>query len=1001
MRDETDPRNGSASGSATTLRAGLRPRLGLADPDAARARLAELAPALPAGLLTPACRELLLGLADHSPFLWRAATRSPERLVALLEQSPDAASRDIIARQRGVGAACGANPDLAEVGRRLRANREAHALLVALADLGGCWDLDAVTGALSAFADASVSAAVEALLRQGMAAGRYRPRDPEAPQDGSGLIVLGLGKLGGCELNYSSDIDLVVFYEAEPAAAATGGDPKPFLVKLAQGLVKLLADRTADGYVHRIDYRLRPDPGSTAVALSTGFAFDYYQTLGQNWERAAFIKARPIAGDIPAGEAFLAELAPFIWRRHFDFPAIAEIHALKRQIHMVRGHETVAVGGHDIKIGRGGIREIEFFVQTQQLVFGGRKPALRGRRTVAMLGELVAEGWIDGRARDELAAAYAFLRTLEHRIQMIRDEQTQRLPTGTEALTALALFAGFPDLPAFEAALLHHAGRVQAHYALLFEAEPEAGADGAALVFGESEPDPETLARLGAFGFWDPRLAWETVQGWHLGRRPALRTGRAREILAEMLPALLRALGGTADPDAALLALDRAFARMPAVAELLAILRSHERLRLLFADILGTAPRLADTVGLSPHVLDTVLDADFVTPTTDPGEVRAQYRALLGQPASHEESLDRCRDATRQMAFVTGARLLSGILTPRQAGEAYAAIAEATVALSLEAEERRFALDHGAVPAGRCCVLALGRLGSRQLSAESDLDLVFLYDFDPENRTSDGRRPLDAVVAYNRLAQRVFAALTTATRRGRLYAVDLRLRPYGSHSPPAVQLSGFAAYHGGEAELWEHMALARARVVAGDATLAADVTAAIAGILRQPRETAAVCAEAGAMRALVARERGHAGPYDLKLAPGALFDLDFLAQAIVLSQAHDWPGCIGLGAEALFRAAAARGLLPAAAGEALAETYGFLDAVYQWQRLVMADPAAEPSETASRQIAKAVGLPDARGLAAELRRHRRRSQALLARIRRTVRLPSRMPAAAREPPERP
>lgn len=485
------------------------------------------------------------------------------------------------------------------------------------------------------------------------------------------------------------------------------------------------------------------------------------------------------------------------------------------------------------------------------------------------------------------------------------------------------------------------------------------------------------------------------MQGWHLGRRPALRTGRAREILAEVLPALLRALGGTADPDAALLALDRAFARMPAVAELLAILRSHERLRLLFADILGTAPRLADTVGLSPHVLDTVLDADFVTPTTDPDQVRAQYRALLGQPASHEESLDRCRDATRQMTFVTGARLLSGILTPRQAGEAYAAIADATVALSLEAEERRFALDHGTLPKGRCCILALGRLGSRQLSAESDLDLVFLYDFDPENRTSDGRRPLDAVVAYNRLAQRVFAALTTATRRGRLYAVDLRLRPYGSHSPPAVQLSGFAAYHGGEAELWEHMALARARVVAGDATLAADVTAAIARVLRQPRETAAVCAEAGAMRALVARERGHAGPFDLKLAPGALFDLDFLAQALVLSRARDWPGCIGLGAEALFREAAARGLLPAATGEALAETYGFLDAVYQWQRLVMTDPAAEPSETAARQIAKAVGLPDARSLAAELRRHRRRSQALLARIRRTLR----MPGAADVPPE--
>ncbi|MCJ2136572.1 bifunctional [glutamine synthetase] adenylyltransferase/[glutamine synthetase]-adenylyl-L-tyrosine phosphorylase [Methylobacterium sp. J-026] len=964
-----------------SLHARLRPRLRLADPGAARARLAEIAPSLPAGFLTPPCRDLLLGLADHSPFLWQACLRAPDRLVALLDQPPDAANRDLVARQRAVGAACGADPDLAEVGRRLRANRAAHALLVALADLGGGWDLATVTRALSDFADASVSAATEALLRKGIAAGRFRPPDPAAPQDGSGLIVLGLGKLGGGELNYSSDIDLVVFYDSAVAAAATGGDPKPFLVKLAQGLVKLLSDRTAEGYVHRIDYRLRPDPGSTAVALSTVFAFDYYQTLGQNWERAAFIKARPIAGDIPAGAAFLAELAPFIWRRHFDFPAIAEIHALKRQIHLVRGHETVAVAGHDIKIGRGGIREIEFFVQTQQLVFGGRKPALRGRGTVAMLDGLAASGWIDGQARDELTAAYGFLRTLEHRLQMIRDEQTQRLPTGTAALTGLALFAGFPDLAAFEAALRHHAGRVQAHYALLFEADDPAAEAG--LVFGAGEaPEPETLARLAAFGFRDAARAWETVEGWHRGRRAALRTARAREILAETLPALLRALGGTADPDAALLTLDRAFARMPAVAELLAILRAHERLRLLFADILGTAPRLADTVGLSPHVLDTVLDSDFVAPPPDADAVRAQYRALVGRPASHEEFLDRCRDATRQLSFVTGARLLSGILTPRQAGEAYTAIAEAAVALSLEAEERRFARDHGAVPKGRCCVLALGRLGSRQLSAESDLDLVFLYDFDPEDRISDGPRPLDAVVAYNRLAQRLYAALTAATRRGRLYAVDLRLRPYGSHSPPAVQRTGFTAYHHEAAEPWEHMALVRARVVAGDAALGAAVLTEIAAILARPRDPASVCAEAGAMRALVARERGHAGPYDLKLAPGALFDLDFLAQAIVLSHARAWPGCIGLGAEAVFRGAAARGLLPAEAADALAETYGFLDAVFQWQRLVMADPAADPSETASRQIAKAVGLPDARSLAAELRRHRRRSLALMARIRR-------------------
>ncbi|MDP4025730.1 bifunctional [glutamine synthetase] adenylyltransferase/[glutamine synthetase]-adenylyl-L-tyrosine phosphorylase [Methylobacterium sp. NEAU 140] len=968
------------------LRERLQPRIHPTPSPLAEARLAEIEAAFAPGLLTPPLRTLLLGLADHSPFLWQAIVRAPERLAALVTQPPEAASAALIARQRAAGAACATDRDLVEVGRRLRINRTEHALLVALADLGGCWDLDAVTAALSDFADASVTAALDALMRGATAAGRLRPGDPDAPARGSGLFVLGLGKLGGRELNYSSDIDLVIFYDPERAAALAGAEAKPVFVKLAQGLLKLLAERNADGYVHRVDYRLRPDPGSTAIALSTAFAFDYYQSIGQDWERAAFIKARPIAGDIEAGEAFLAELKPFIWRKHFDFAAIAEIHALKRQIHAVRGYGEIAVAGHDIKIGRGGIREIEFFAQTQQLVFGGRQPLLRGRRTVETLGGLVEAGWIDARARDELTDAYTFLRTVEHRVQMVRDEQTQRLPTEPEALAAFAQFCGFASRAAFDAALLGHAARVQAHYGLLFEAGPGEGPEDG-LVFGPSEAEAATVAALGRLGFREAQRAYGIVQEWHLGHRPALRGGRAREALIDILPSLLRALCGTPDPDGALLTLDRAFARMPAAAELLSILRSHERLRLLFADLLGASPRLADAVGLSPHILDAVLEPDFVAPAPDPGDVREPYRALVGEPETHEEFLDRCRDATRRMTFVTGARLVSGLITPRQAGAAYTGIAEATIGLVLEAEERRFAREHGRVPRGRCCVLALGRLGSRQLAASSDLDLVALYDFDPENRTSDGPRPLDAVVAYNRLAQRVHAALTVPTRRGRLYAVDLRLRPYGSHSPPAVQLQSFVTYYRDDAEPWEHMALTRARVVAGDAGLRAAVEAAIAERIAQPRDPGTVCAEAGTMRALVARERGFAGPHDLKLAPGGMFDLDFLAQAIVLGAGA--ADCTGLDGATVLRRAGARGLIPAECAEPLAETYDVLDAAYHWQRLVLDDLTKPPPENAARRIARAMGLPDAGALAAELRRHRRTSLSLLARIKASVTAPPR------------
>ncbi len=777
----------------------------LAEPERAQARLADLLAEAPdlAPLLGedgPA-RDLLLGLADHSPFLWGLAARDPARLAGLLARPPEDSNAAILADQRGAGLAGG------DVARALRRNRAAHALLVALADIGGVWSLEQVTAALSDFADASVSAAVDAALVQAAGTGRFLPPDAARPQDGSGLIVLGMGKLGAGELNYSSDVDLIVLFDPDVAPLRAGVEATPFFSRIAQTVAKLLQERTADGYVHRVDYRLRPDPGSTPTALSLASAYTYYETVGQNWERAAFIKARPVAGDEALADGFLAELRPFIWRKYFDFASIADVHAMKRQIHAVRGHGAIAVAGHDIKLGRGGIREVEFFVQTQQLVFGGRRPSLRGRRTLEMLAMLHDEGWITAEARDELSESYRFLRTVEHRLQMVADEQTQRLPDDPQKLARFSRFLGYPDETAFGEALTAQARRVQGHYALLFEAEPDLAAEVGDLVFTGVEDDPGTLATLRRLGFRAPERATETVRGWHFGRRPAVTSPRAREVLTELVPALIQALSGTADPDGALAALDRAFGRMPAAVELLTILRSHERLRLLFADLLGTVPRLADTVAFSPHVLDAVIDPAFVAPVTESDALSEQFRLGLGQPRDFEDFLDRSRDAARQLRFVTGARLLSGILPPAGAGRAYAGIAEAAIAAALRAVEAAFAEDHGRVPGGRVAVLGLGRLGSRQLTADSDLDLVVLYDFDPERRESDGKRSLDAAVYYNRLTQRLVAALTVPTRRGRLYEVDLRLRPSGGQGPIANQWQRFSAYWREEAALWEHMAL--------------------------------------------------------------------------------------------------------------------------------------------------------------------------------------------------
>jgi glutamate-ammonia-ligase adenylyltransferase len=915
-----------------------------------------------------------MALAAHSPFLWQLALIDAMRLERLLTQGPRHSHAEIVSAQARLfeGLRDG-SMDRAEITRRMRINRATHALLVALCDIGGVWSLEEVTQALSGFADASVRGAVRVVLTEAAGLGRLTLPDPSDPEVGCGFVVLALGKHGAEELNYSSDIDLVVFFDPETRILRDPTEATTVYSRLAQQIARLLQERTSDGYVHRVDYRLRPDPGSTPTAVSLASAYTYYETLGQNWERAALIKARPIAGELALGERFLADLRPFIWRKYFDFASIADVHAMKRQIHAVRGHDEIAVAGHDIKLGRGGIREIEFFVQTQQLVFGGRRPALRGRRTLDMLPALHDEGWVTQEARNDLTRAYRFLRTIEHRLQMVADEQTQRLPSDPEVLKDFAHFSGFPNLKAFEEALTMEARNVQRHYAMLFEEGPELAADAGSLVFTGTSDDPETLSTLARLGFKHPEAIAETVRGWHFGRRTAITSARAREVLTELVPPLLVALGGTADPDGALAALDQAFGRMPAAVELLTILQSHDRLRLLFADLLGTAPRLADTVAQAPHVLDGLIDPAFVQPATESKVIARQVHELIGTPSGFEDFLDRIRDANRYIRFINGARLLSDIITPAQAGEAYAAVAEATIDETLRQVRTAFEIDHGTVPGSRLAVLGLGRLGSRELTAGSDLDLVVIYDFDPEIRNSTGPRSLDVVVYYTRLTQRLIGALTVPTRRGRLYDVDLRLRPQGGKGPVAVQFSGFVSYQREEAELWEHMALTRARVLSADEGFAQPVETAVREVVGRERKIEEVRGQARAMRDLISAEKGEGNGWDLKLAPGGLTDLDFLAQFLVLSHANRIPALIGIDTETVFATAGQEGLIGSDDASRLRSAHRLLDDVFQWQRLTVEGPFDPDtvSPTIFKRLASVVGLPGTEQLRSQLEETRR------------------------------
>jgi glutamate-ammonia-ligase adenylyltransferase len=909
-------------------------------------------------------RALLLALADHSPFLWRLVTADPARLAKLLNASPEQSLADCLAQLMAI---CDEASSEAAIMRALRRAKQETALLIALADLGGVWDIVEVTQALSQAADVFIGCALRFVLREIHDAGRMKLEDRSKPETGCGLVVLALGKLGANELNYSSDVDLVVLFDPACPALAEKVEPAPLFVRLTRQLVKLLQERTHDGYVLRVDLRLRPDPGSTAVAISLPTAYAYYEILGQNWERAALIKARPAAGDIALGTRFLETLAAFIWRKYFDYAAIADIHAMKRQIHDLRGHAEVTIAGHDIKLGRGGIREIEFFVQTQQLVFGGKRPRLRGRRTLEMLEELGHDGWVTRAAVTDLRKAYCFLRRIEHRLQMIADEQTQRLPTGMTALRSFARFCGYAGERRFAIELMHHLHLVSFHYALLFEHAPGLDAAIGSLVFTGVGDDPETIETLIKLGFKKPSLVVEIVRGWHFGHHAGLRSSRAREVLTELVPRLIEAFAGSGDPDAALAAFDSALARMPAAVELLSILKSHRRLCGLFADILGGAPRLARLVMRTPHVLDATIDGNALNASIDEQSFRQRAEAFLATRKSTEEFLDSTREFAQEELFRIGLRLFSGMIEPSSAGEAYSALAACLVEASFAHVEEAFAREHGRVPGGSAIVLGLGKLGSREMTAASDLDLILIYDFDPQAPQSDGARSLHAVQYYTRIAQRLVSALTVATRRGRLYEVDMRLRPSGRKGPVATQFKGFIEYQSNEAETWEHMALTRARVVAGDASLADRARAAICTLIQQPRGKT-LRRDVFAMRSLVAKVKGEKDPWDLKLVAGGLMDIEFLAQYLVLQHAHAQPDMIAVATLAMLENAARLGVLDGEDARRLMQAHRLYTNVTQMLRLTL-DSGKDPhtaSEAVNRRLAKIADVPSFSVLEREL-----------------------------------
>ena len=917
----------------------------LARPDAEPLRRALAAPA-------PA-RALIEAILPLAPYLRQLIETDPQRLARLLESDPEARLDALVAEGRDGAAAARSE---AEAMRALRLMKQEVALLVALADLGRVWDLEHVTGALTRTADAAVDGAARFLLAQAAARGQIAAEAARDPGR-SGWILLAMGKYGAAELNYSSDIDLIVLHSARRAPLGGAVEPRDFFVRLTKRLVRLLQERTADGYVFRVDLRLRPDPGSTAVSIEAEAARQYYESLGRTWERSALIKARPCAADIEAGEAFLADVAPFVWRKYLDYAAIADIQAMKRQIHAYRGHGRIAIRGHDIKLGRGGIREIEFFVQTQQLVAGGRDRRLRGRRTRDMLARLAEAGWVTAEARHALDEAYVFLRGLEHRLQMVADEQTHRVPEDDSGLLRVAHLTGFADGHAFAEALRARLADVERHYARLFEdAPPDSPLAG---LLDGMEIRPGARDALAKLGFRDPDRAAALVAGWRSGRYRCLRSQAARERLAALAPALLTALAQTDNADAALTAFDRFMERLPAGVQLFSLLQANPGLLRLLADVMGSAPRLAEAVVRRAHAFDALLEPEFFATLPSAEQLGARLDQSLAEAPSYEDALDRARAFADEQKFLIGVRVITGAVTAPRAGEAYAALAQVLLAAIQTRVEAEFARTHGRVPGAAAGLLGMGKLGGREMTASSDLDLILIYDC-ADGTVSDGPRPLAPAHYFARLTQRLVAALTAPMAEGRVYDVDLRLRPSGRAGPLATQLSSFVAYQANEAWTWEHMALTRARPVTGSPGLASRVEAAIRNVLTGPRDAGTTLAEVRAMRGRIARDKRDGGPWDVKLAPGGLLDVEFIAQALQLVHAHAHPEILDTNTETALAKAAAAGLLAPADAELLLGACRLYQAVTQILRLAWDGPFAPAAAPGGlcRLLAQAMGEPD-------------------------------------------
>ncbi|MFV0360811.1 glutamine-synthetase adenylyltransferase [Tropicimonas sp.] len=883
--------------------------------------------------LAPELREVLAGAAGCSPYLRGLMTREAEWLETALAQEPSAVLPGLFEALRPL-----APP---EVRTALRRTKGRVALYVGLVDLAGVWTLEQVTGGLTDFADLSVDIAMKSVLESELRRGRFPGQTEGDLPVAGGMVALAMGKMGARELNYSSDIDLICLFDESRYQEDAYHEVRAGFVKATRRMSALLSDMTGDGYVWRTDLRLRPDPSVTPVCLSMEAAERYYESVGRTWERAAHIKARPAAGDLAAGEAYLDRLRPFIWRRHLDFAAIQDAHDMRLKIKEHKGlHNACELEGRNLKLGPGGIREIEFFTQTRQLIAGGRDPSLRLRGTVPALAQLAARGWVPQGLADEFSGHYRFLREIEHRVQMVEDARTHLLPTSAEGFDRIARMCGEGDTGRFRSQLSERLNAVRRAADSFF----------APGVRGAEQPAPED----------EP----EIVARWR--HYPALRSGRAQRIFERLKPDLLARLNAAPRPDEALLAFDGFLAGLPAGVQLFSMFEANPNLRALIVDIASTAPALASYLSRNSQVLDAFIGGSFFEAWPGKIGLATELGQRLDQAADFEQRLDTARRWMKEWHFRIGVHHLRGIVDSAEAGRQYADLAEAVLAALLPAVIENFAGKHGRMPGRGGVTVGMGSLGAGWINSRSDLDLIMIYDAG-DAEVSEGPRPLPVATYYSRLTKAILTALTAPTAEGRLYEVDMRLRPSGRQGPVATSLSSFDSYQHAEAWTWEHLALTRARTIAGNPEIADAIETIRLSVLAAPRDAGKILSDVRDMRERLAEAKAQRGPLDVKRGPGGLQDIELLAQAgALLARARARRTAPQL------QAAARLGWLSREEAEFLTRTYRLARSVQSVGRLLVDGPLDPRTlgQGAREVLARETGMEDIDALVSELTRRR-------------------------------